>query len=473
MARGTGWWPMTADRTPWWPRLSIRARLTVATTAVVLVALTAGALLLVVLVRSLLLRGLDDAARQQAHDIAALIDSGQLPDPVPATSGGVVQVVDAQGRVRAASPGGDRLSPLLEPGPLAAARAGRTVSLAGTRLGVDDQLRVVGVQAGPSGDRLTVLVAVSTTDVLRGVRAVQLILLVGVPLLTAGFAGLAWVLVGSALRPVAALSRGAAEITGTGAAALLPVPQADDEVRRLALTLNSMLERVRTAAARQRSFTSDAAHELRSPLASVRTGLEVALLDPSGADWERVAAGALSDTERMGRLVDDLLLLARMDEGGGAASSEPDGGCDLAAVVDDVLDRPPGRVPVRRTGAARAPVAAPRAVGTRIVTNLVDNALRHAAGGVAVGLSATVGTVTLTVTDDGPGIAAEDREQVFERFTRLDDARSRDEGGSGLGLAIVAELVRSVGGTVQLTDAVGGGPGLSAVVRLPAGPPAG
>jgi signal transduction histidine kinase len=464
---------MTAERTPWWPGLSIRARLTVATTAVVLVALTAGALLLVVLVRSLLLRGLDDAARQQAHDIAALIDSGQLPDPVPATSGGVVQVVDAQGRVRAASPGGDRLSPLLEPGPLAAARAGRTVGLAGTRLGVDDQLRVVGVQAGPSSDRLTVLVAVSTTDVLRGVRAVQLILLVGVPLLTAGFAGLAWVLVGSALRPVAALSRGAEEITGTGAAALLPVPQADDEVRRLALTLNSMLERVRAAAARQRSFTSDAAHELRSPLASVRTGLEVALLDPAGADWERVASGALSDTERMGRLVDDLLLLARMDEGAGAADDQQTRGCDLAAVVDGVLDRPAGRVPVRRTGAACAPVAAPSAVATRIVTNLVDNALRHATNGVDVGLSAAEGTVTLTVTDDGPGIAAADREQVFERFTRLDDARSRDEGGSGLGLAIVADLVRSVGGAVRLTDPAGGGPGLSAVVRLPAGPPAG
>jgi hypothetical protein len=129
---------MTAEPAPWWPRLSIRARLTVATTAVVLVALAAGALLLVVLVRSLLLRGLDDAARQQAHDVAALIDSGQLPDPVPSTSGGVVQVVDAQGRVRAASPGGDRLTPLLESGPLAAARAGRTVDLAGTRIGVDD-----------------------------------------------------------------------------------------------------------------------------------------------------------------------------------------------------------------------------------------------------------------------------------------------------------------------------------------------
>jgi signal transduction histidine kinase len=460
---------MTAEPAPWWPRLSIRARLTVATTAVVLVALAAGALLLVVLVRSLLLRGLDDAARQQAHDVAALIDSGQLPDPVPSTSGGVVQVVDAQGRVRAASPGGDRLTPLLESGPLAAARAGRTVDLPGTRIGVDDQLRVVGVQAGPSSDRLTVLVAVSTTDVLRGVHAVRLILLVGVPLLTAGFAGLAWLLVGSALRPVAALSRGAQEITGTGAATLLPVPQADDEIHRLALTLNSMLERVRTAAARQRSFTSDAAHELRSPLASVRTGLEVALLDPAEADWERVASGALSDTERMGRLVDDLLLLARMDEGAGAADTQQSGGCDLATVVDVVLDRPAGRVPVHRTGVTRAPVAAPGAVGSRIVTNLVDNAVRHAAGAVEVDLSAADDAVTLTVTDDGPGIAPADREQVFERFTRLDDARSRNDGGSGLGLAIVRELVRSAGGTVRLTDPVGGGPGLRAVVRLPAG----
>lgn len=461
---------MAADPAPWWPRLSIRARLTLATTAAVAVALVAGSLLLLVLVRTLLMRGLDDAARQQASDIAALIDSGQLPHPVPATSRGVVQVVDTQGRVRAASPGGDRLTPLLDPGSLAEVRSGRAVDLEGTRIGVSDEWRAVGVQAGPSSDRLTVLVAVSTSDALRGVHAARLTLLVGVPLLTAGFAALAWLLVGSALRPVAALSRGAEEITGAGAATLLPVPQADDEVRRLAQTLNSMLDRIRAAATRQRSFTADAAHELRSPLASVRTSLEVALLDPADTDWARVASGAVTDTERMSRLVDDLLLLARLDEGAGPADGPDTVRCDLATVVDGVLDRPTGRVPVHRTGATSAPVEAPDASCRRIVTNLVDNALRHAASGVRIDVSAIGGTVTMTVTDDGPGVAEADRERAFERFTRLDDARSRDDGGSGLGLAIVRELARSVGGRVQLTDPVGGGPGLSAVVRLPAGP---
>ncbi len=454
-----------ADPRPWW-RLSIRARLTLATTAVVAVALTVGALLLLLLAGRLLLRGLDDAARQQANEIAALIDAGQLPDPLPATSG-VVQVVDAQGRVRAASPGGDRLTPLLEPGPLAQARSGRAVALAGTRIGEDGELRVVGVEAGPASDRLTVLVATSTQDALRGVHAVRQILLVGVPLLTAGFAVLGWLLVGSALRPVETLRRGAQEISGTGGTGLLPVPPTDDEVHRLAVTLNSMLARVRAAAVRQRAFTADAAHELRSPLASVRTGLEVGLLAPASTDWPRVATGALADTERMGRLVDDLLLLARLDEGAAPAAGPE--GCDLAAVIDEVLDRPTGRVPVRRTGAEAAPVAAPDAACRRIVTNLVDNAVRHAATSATVDVSSADGAVTLTVADDGPGVPAADRERVFERFARLDDARSRDEGGSGLGLAIVRELARAAGGSVLLTDAPGGS-GLAAVVQLPARP---
>ena len=253
----------------------------------------------------------------------------------------------------------------------------------------------------------------------------------------------------------------------------LPLPAADDEIRRLAVTLNAMLGRLDAAARRQRAFVADAAHELRSPLASVRTAVEVARLHAGGpgasdgADWTATADGVLEDTARMARLVDDLLLLARVDDaraGGGPAARAG----DAAAVADDVVDRLGRRradaVRVRRTGVASAPVSMGRDALERVVVNLVENAVRYAHAEVEVRVEQEPGgPVTLTVTDDGPGVPEAEQERVFERFTRLDDARSRDEGGSGLGLAIVRELVRAHGGDVHLEDTA---PGLRAVVRL-------
>jgi signal transduction histidine kinase len=269
-------------------------------------------------------------------------------------------------------------------------------------------------------------------------------------------------LVGSALRPVAALRRGAEEITTTQQAGRLPVPEADDEIRRLALTLNDMLARLERSSARQRSFVADAAHELRSPLTAIRTQLEVARAHPGEANWNQVAADALADVERLSRLVDDLLILARMEEGGGRQQVNP---VDLARVADDVVARTTSPVGVCRTGAVELIVRADEDAMARIVANLVENAVRHATTAVTVDVrDGTGGGAVLSVADDGPGIPAAQREHVFERFTRLDDARSRDAGGAGLGLPIVRELVRSQGGEVTLEDS---GPGLRAVVRLP------
>jgi signal transduction histidine kinase len=460
--------------------LGLRGRLTLGTTAVVAVGLTIGAWVLVGVLDHQLVQQLDDSARHRAADIAALADSGRLPDPVPASSStDVIQVVDSAGRVVAASAGSDRLVPILEAPDLAAARAGSAVDLDGRRLGLGDRLRVVAVEAGPASSRQTVLVAVPVTDLERSLSAVRRALLVAVPLLVLASAGLGWLLVGSALGPVDALRRGAESIGRSDGPELLPVPAADDELRRLAATLNAMLVRMRAGAERQRSFVSDAAHELRSPLASIRTGLEVSLAHPDAGAWERTAAGALADTERMSRLVDDLLLLARIDEAGAsglrAATAAPGAPTDVAAVVDEVLARLPPGTPVGREpvgagvpgpgvqGPAR--VAAGRDTVTRIVANLVENARRHARTAVRVSVVADGAVVRLVVADDGPGIPEADRARVFERFTRLDDARGRDEGGSGLGLAIVGELTRACGGSVELADA---GPGLLATVRLPA-----
>lgn len=447
----------------WFRRLSLRARLTTVATILVAGALAAGAILLSAAVQRSLITAVDEAARQRAADVALLIDTGRLPDPIPVEAGTpLVQVVDAGDRVVAASPGGDRLVPILLPADVAAVRAGESRRLDGSRLGMAGELYVVGAAAGDEADPLTILVARSLGEVEDATRVVRLVLFAAAPLLVGAFAVACWLLVGQALRPVAALRRGAEDITTTREHRRLPVPAAEDEVHRLAVTLNDMLDRLERSSARQRAFVSDAAHELRSPLAAIRTQLEVARAHPSDADWDQTSADALADVERLSRLVDDLLVLARADEAP-RRRFEP---VDLAQVADDVVARyESSAVPVRRVGAASVPLSGDVDALGRIASNLIDNAVRHAASAVTVEVAeADGGMAALTVTDDGPGIPAADTERVFDRFTRLDEARSRDAGGTGLGLPIVRELVRIHGGTVELED---NEPGLRAVVNLP------
>jgi len=244
------------------------------------------------------------------------------------------------------------------------------------------------------------------------------------------------------------------------------VPPGRDEIHRLAVTLNTMLDRLEAARARQREFVADAAHELRSPLANMRTQLEVARHLGPAADWPAVGEDLLADTKRLGRLVDDLLLLARADAAPVPTRHDP---VDLAAVARDVAAR--FGEPVRVVGDGPVWTVGDEDELRRVVSNLVDNAVRYAATGVEVGVGRDGATAVLTVTDDGPGIPVADRARVFERFVRLDPARSRlrrtddagwtpDSGGAGLGLPIVRELVRRHGGTVTLADALpaDGGP---------------
>jgi signal transduction histidine kinase len=308
-----------------------------------------------------------------------------------------------------------------------------------------------------------VLVAVSSSEATRSLRAVQLVLAVGVPLLVVGFGIVCWFLVGAALRPVAALRRGAGAITETGTGARLPVPPTRDEVARLAETLNDMLDRLAAGGARQRAFVADAAHELRSPLASVRTQLEVARAHPEVADWDDTAEGVLVDVARLSRLVDDLLMLARLDDA--AATAGRGGPVDLRAMAVAATTAPGRRVPVEAdAGGEEVLVRADEDSVARILDNLIGNADRYAATRVTVAVARNGDAATLTVADDGPGIPEAARARVFERFARLDASRSQHSGGSGLGLAIVRQLAQSWGGTVELQDA---DPGLRAVVTLP------
>jgi signal transduction histidine kinase len=260
----------------------------------------------------------------------------------------------------------------------------------------------------------------------------------------------------------------------------VPEPGGDDEIGRLALTMNAMLGRLQGAAVRQRQFVSDASHELRSPVAAIRTDVEVALREGGAADWPTVGRAVLVEEDRLERLLADLLLLALGDEdgnGGGPARAPAETLVDVAALARAEAERG-RRVPVTAVVADDPPpptVAGSSGALTRVVANLVDNAARHAREEVRITVSAfpVAGGpgVRLVVDDDGPGIPEADRERVFERFTRLDDARARDRdgdggGGAGLGLAVVRSVVTRHRGMVRAEAAPGGGARL--VVELPA-----
>jgi len=452
----------------WWRRRSLRARLTLATSAGLALALALAAVLLVSALHASLIRALDLSARQGAVEVAALLDQGRLPSPVPVAPGTLtIQVLDATGRITNISPGADRLVPMLPPAQArAAARTGQARTLAGPPLGLPSLLRVVAV--GAAGHHV-VVAAISYTQASDSLATLARVLAIGTPLLFGLLALATWLLTGYTLRPIAALRRGAAEVTGTGVPRALPVPPARDEVRLLAVTLNDMLARLAEAQQRQRDLVSDTAHELRSPIASIRAQLEVALDHPDGLDWTETARDVHADTLRLARLTEDLLLLARLD--GQPLRRKP---TDLAAVCESVAARyATARVTVRTEAVdpgERCVVAGDQDALARLLVNLLDNAVRHAASRVCVSVRADGGWAVLTVTDDGPGIPAQDAERAFGRFARLDDARSRPgekgaaEEGAGLGLAIVKSTAEAHGGSVSLADAR---PGLRALVRLP------
>jgi signal transduction histidine kinase len=415
-------------------------------------------------------RTVDAEIDATARQVASLVETDSLPVPVPVAAGYLVQVIDDAGRVRGASADADPLVSMFSAADLEQLRAGKRLTIHGGQLGLPSEpMRVAAVTVGPPDDLRTVVVARSMGDVARGLGLLRVYLLVVIPLLLLGSAVVAWRAIGATLRPVEQLRRGAEEITGSGPrwATRLPVPPGHDEIYRLAVTLNGMLDRLEAVRARQREFVADAAHELRSPLANMRTQLEVARHLGPATDWPAVGEDLLADTNRLARLVDDLLVLARADAGPRPTRGEP---VDLQALVGDVVHRfVEAAVPVQ--AAEDAPVWT---VGDpdelrRVVGNLVDNAVRYARERVLVAVRRDGEDAVLTVTDDGPGIPASDRERVFERFTRLDDSRTHDTGGAGLGLAIVRELLRRHGGTVTMDDASPGEdpPGLRAEVRLP------
>jgi signal transduction histidine kinase len=308
----------------------------------------------------------------------------------------------------------------------------------------------------------TVVVVTSLAQYDRGIDSVMRLLEIGLPILLAVVGFICWWIVGRALRRIEALRREVADVAVKPGEHRVAEPNTDDEVGRLARTLNSMLDRLEAASSRERRFVADASHELRSPIANIRTAVEVALHRPQTANWPDVAAEVLSQDGRMGHLVDDLLLLARSDEGQLNPVSGASDVLDVAESVAADLPRKDG-ISVTVSGAS-SPVAVPEPYVERIVTNLVENATRFARTRVSVVVQPEGSRVVMTVRDDGPGIPAESRARVFERFVRLDEARDRKHGGFGLGLAITGDLCRVYGGTIRVDDAE---PGAVFSVSLP------
>lgn len=420
---------------------SLRARLTVVTAGLLCVALVVGAVALTTVLSRSRTAALDDVVEQRARTVAALADDDRLPATLPVEQPGeIVQLLDASGAVIASSPTASRTLPVLPPGTLEALRAEAPWVGSTTASAYDDQARVAVRATTWQGEPVTVVATVPLGEVRSLVRALAIALVVVVPVLTALLAVAIWYAIGRALTPVEHLRRAAAQVAVTGGPGVLPVPEAD-ELAALARTLNEMLDRLETAAARQRTFVADAAHELRSPIASLRASVDVARSHPDAYAPDELAADLDADVARMQTLVDDLLLLARV-----GATSHARTTVDLAALAAVAAGE---RAEVVGSGTA---VADADAVA-RVLRNLVDNAVRHATSRVLV----TVAPGSVTVDDDGTGIPLADRERVFERFVRLDEAREREAGGSGLGLAIARELARDQGGSVTLADSPLGG----------------
>ncbi|MER5931694.1 HAMP domain-containing sensor histidine kinase [Streptomyces sp. NPDC002054] len=493
MAPATGW-PRTVAAVRAAVRMvaavrgsSLRARAALAAALAMAALLAAGGLWLHGLLRANLLDNTASRTELATRKAAAQADAHTLPADgrLPAPDGGVdlLLVLDAHGRTLAA--GGNTRA--VTPAELAGVRppAGsdsRTVVLPADRPGGQRRgVVVVEAQGAGPGERVSVYAMTVLGDVDDATRAVAFGLVAGAPPLIGFAALLAWWVTGQALRPVTAIRSGLAAVTASELDRRVPDPGGADEIARLARTVNDTLDRLERSDARQRQFTADASHELRNPLAAVRSRLEVALAGAPGPggrpDRESVEA-ALAETDRLQRIAADLLLLARLDGGAGTgagtaraadAAGEP---VDLALLAaEDAARRPtpappPRQVRLRVEAGAPVPATGHPARLERALANLVDNALRHARTEVVVQAYAEPAAAVLEVRDDGPGIPAAHRNRVFERFVRLDEDRSRTGGGTGLGLPIAREIARAHGGEVTACEAPGGGARL--VLRLPA-----
>lgn len=328
--------------------------------------------------------------------------------------------------------------------------------------GTDEATSIPGGNA--PGATVRAYVFVTTGAAHAAVAALDRVLYPAVPAGVLLVMAVAYVAARRALRPVDQITARTSAVTATDPRERVAVPATGDEIARLATAINTTLGRLEAASRIQRRFVADAAHELRSPLASLLATLEVAQTYPQLANWPETVAIAVRQARRLQALADDLLLLARLDAepdvpATRAARAAPGRCVELSDLVRDVaadFATRPGEVSVHDDTGGRALVVGMYPQLERMLRNLVDNAVRYAHSKVSISVSVDGDDVMLTVEDDGPGIPPKDRERVFERFTRLEDDRSRDTGGTGLGLAIAREIAERHDGTLHALDSTTG-----------------
>ena len=442
---------------------SVRVRVTVLATFLVAVVLIVGALLLT---RAVAGRLVSDRERAAAAAVGSTGDQVERGVPFGSLTN---QTFDQQAGVgiftdTGAPVGGEFTLPIktITVPPAGTASPGNQVIFISGPASLD-----VAYQAAPvavDGGNFFVVGMASLAEVRHSVRTLWSGLRLGIPLVVLAVALVAWFLAGRALRPVEAMRLEVENISATTLQRRVREPRSHDEVARLARTMNSMLGRLQSSRDHERQFLSDASHELRSPLASMRAQLETgssmagsSMAGSSVAESmvaESMVEGVKAEAARLAHIVDDLMDLAKADEAPPATSQT-----DLDEVVLEEVSAiaPTSAITIDTTNVSAARLVGDRQALSRLVRNLVDNATRHAATGVDVSLTNVDGVVTLTVDDDGDGVAEDDRERIFERFTRTDSSRSRDTGGVGLGLAVVRATAQRHGGDVRCEESPSGG----------------
>ncbi|MFF5372364.1 ATP-binding protein [Streptomyces sp. NPDC013187] len=461
---------------------SVRARATLGATLVVAVALVAAGAAVLLSLRSNLIGEAGTQAERSARAVASELAAGTPYDKLSGLDGddGPVQVLDEHRRLVAASEDLEKISgtdsgqvkpqPAVKPTadddddsddagePLEAGEiSGESVFSNGSATidGEAEDYRFAAVEVETHDRGHLKVYAGSPLAAEHGaVRTALTVMLIGFPLLLGVVAAVTWLVTRRALRPVEGIRREMAAITQSeDLARRVPEPDTHDEIARLASTTNETLAALETSVERQRRFVADASHELRSPIASLRTQLEVAAAHPELLDLD----GAVEDTVRLQRLAADLLLLARLDAGERPSEAK----VDLAGLAGEQAE---GRTGVT-VDAEPVEVAGSRGQLGRVLANLLDNAQRHARSAVTVTVRQEGDRAVVGVADDGDGVPEDDRERIFERFVRLDAARSRDDGGAGLGLAIARDVAVRHGGT--LTAGRGPAGGALFELRLP------
>ncbi|WP_326703465.1 HAMP domain-containing sensor histidine kinase [Streptomyces cyaneofuscatus] len=472
---------------------SVRARAAIGATLVVAVALVAAGLAVLSVLRTNLIDQADLQAEVAAREVAGqlALDTAFADLDLDDEEDHPVQVTDEEGRVVFVSQGLRAISGTASTGvsPVPSASAGATPSPGDDDDDGDDDdggdsarpargevssddpdisdgtatvdgkradYRFAAVEATtPAGLTLTVHAGAPLAAEQEAVNTVRGAMLTGLPLLLAVVAGVTWLVTRRALRPVEGIRREMAAITASeDLARRVPEPDSRDEIAALARTTNETLTVLEASVDRQRRFVADASHELRSPIASLRTQLEVAEAHPELLDLP----GAVADTVRLQVLAADLLLLARLDAGEKPGAARLDAGALVREKVSQRTgDRIPVKVEVEAAEDASYEVNGSRGQLVRVVGNLLDNAQRHAESLVAVRVAIDGVGVRVEVRDDGAGVPEDERERIFERFVRLDDARSRDDGGAGLGLAIARDVATRHGGTLTVHRAPEGG----------------